>query len=268
LDDVVKVLAIPASFPIYREERFLTRRNRLGDGVEYRTPEQAERLCRWELDLSGRSDAEVGELERFFQSVGGQYESFVFLDSLDNLLSWSEDFAQSAWRRSDPSQLLVVAGASDPLGGNAARSLVNIGPVAHWLSQELAAPPAGLQFTASIWLRSAPNMEAALALSDGATAIHSIPISPAPEWRRYSLTAAFDAGSTGTGIVFRLDVAPGATVDAFGAQLVALPSPGAYVRTAANSGFHPHCRFATSAFQHRLAGFGHSDVRLSIVEFA
>jgi hypothetical protein len=262
-----KVLSIRGDFPIAREACFLTRRNCLDDGTEYRTPEQAAPLYRWEIDLGGRSDAELRELEDSFLALGGPYESFVFLDPLANLLKWSEDFSQAVWTKSHPGDLTVVAGLADPLGGNGGRTLINYGPVANSISQQLDASPAGRQFTASIWLRSGTPAPVQLVLHDGGAESHSLAILPGSSWRRYWLTAGFGA-EAGSKTVFRFDVPALGTLEAFGAQLMALPSPAPYSRTTTVSGFHPHCRFANDVFSHRLAAFGQNDLRLSIVEFA
>jgi len=262
-----KVLSILGDFPIAREARFLTRRNRLDDGTEYRTPEQAAPLYRWEIDLAGRSDTELQELEDSFQALGGLYESFVFLDPLANLLRWSEDFSQAVWAKSRPGDLTVVASLADPLGGNGGRTLINYGPVANSISQQLDASPAGLQFTASIWLRSGTAAEVQFVLHDGGAESHSLAILPGTSWCRYWLTAGFDA-EAGSKTVFRFDVPALGTLEAFGAQLMALPSPAPYSRTTTVSGFHPHCRFANDVFSHRLTALGQNDLRLSIVEFS
>lgn len=264
---MTKVISIPGGFPISREARFLTRRNRLDDGTEYRTPEQMMPLYRWEIELSGRTDSEAQELENTFRALGGPYESFAFLDPLANLLKWSEDFSQTVWAKSQPAQFDIVPGAADPLGGNAARTLINYAQVANSISQEVNASPAGLQFTASIWLRSGMEIETPLALHDGGAESYSLVTSPGTAWRRYWLTASFSAGAAAR-TAFRVELPALGIVEAFGAQLMALPTPAPYNRTTTASGFHPRCRFDSGLFGQRLAEYGRSDLRLSIVEYA
>ena len=263
-----KVLAIRGSFPISREERFLTRRNRLPDATEYRSPEQIAPLYHWQLDLAQRTAAEVQELEAQFLALGGQYESFVFLDPLENLLKWSEDFGQAAWLKSDPGNLAIVPNRSDPFGGNAAQLLLNTGLVVNSVSQELAAPAAGLQLTGSVWLKAGGPIAVPLSLGDGAGESYTGTAAAGAAWQRHWLTAKFSDIGQGTKIVFQFQLPADSNVDVFGAQLVALPSPAPYTRTTLVSGFHPHCRFADSIFRHQMAGFGQNNLRLSIVEFA
>ncbi len=75
-----EVFAAPATYPLSRAMRFITRRNRLADLTEYRTPDLLTPKFEWDLDLGPLSDAEITAVENFFASHGGPYESFVFLD--------------------------------------------------------------------------------------------------------------------------------------------------------------------------------------------
>src|SRR5262245_14948457 len=61
----------------------------------------------WDLELI-LSDTDVAPVLAMFAAHGGPYESFVFLDPVDNLLKWSEDVAQAAWEKSEPSFLPIV----------------------------------------------------------------------------------------------------------------------------------------------------------------
>src|SRR5436309_7789297 len=113
------------TLPLAREVRFTSRLNRLSGGSELRTQDQIAPLFRWNLKIGPIGDAELSEIETFHAARGGAYESFVFLDPLDNLLRWSEDFSQFPWQKSNPSALQVSSGISDPLGGSAAQTLGN-----------------------------------------------------------------------------------------------------------------------------------------------
>lgn len=262
------VLTLQGTFPISREQRFLTRRNRLEDGTEYRSPEQVAPLYRWDFDVSGLSAAALQALEDQFVSTGGRYGSFIFLDALENLLQWSEDFSQAVWVKSEPAAISIVRDLADPLGGSAAQQLTNTSATANAVTQFIAAPPAGLRFTASIWLKAGAPLDVTLALTDGQAESVAAQAAVGPAWKRFSLSGTFSSGNGAAHTGFRFEMPAFAAVSVFGAQLMALEAPGAYVRTTNVSGFHPRCRFGSDVLAHRLAGPGYNDLRLSIVEFA
>lgn len=263
-----EVLSLRGSFPVSREERFLTRVNRLEDATEYRLAEQLSPLYRWEVELRGQSTAQVQELENTFASLAGRYGNFVFLDPLENLLRWSEDFGQAAWEKAQPAQLAITYSLPDPLAGNAAQELVNTASAVNTVTQWLAAPPAGLELTASLWARAAAPLAITLALTDGAGETYSSSLSAGAAWQRFWLTASFSPSSAGQQVGFRIELPASSTVRVFGAQLMPLGAPAAYVRTTTVSGFHPKCRFGSDVLFTRLEGEGTADVRLTIVEFA
>ena len=251
------------TYPLAREVRFNTRLNRMADWREYRATELATPLLRWELDLEPLEDTDLASLEAFFNARGGPYESFVFLDPLDNLLQWSEDFTQAAWQKTSPADLQITPGVADPLGGTAAQTLSNTGAASNAVRQFIAAPPAGITFTGSVWLK-ASGASLTLRLTDTAAEAFSRTVTPGPQWSRFHLTATF--ASSGTQVGWEIEIPPGATVEAFGAQMVAAKGPDGYTRTTTVSGFHPTCRFETETFTHRALGPNVNQARLAIVE--
>src|SRR5512140_1133718 len=77
----------------------------------------------WDLDLE-LTGAELAQMEAFFTARSGAYDSFMFLDPLDNLLAWSEDLSQDAWQATDPSHFHMEG-----------QRLINTGPLPNVLSQ-------------------------------------------------------------------------------------------------------------------------------------
>ncbi len=257
------VFAPRVTYPLAREARYTTRVNQMVDSSEYRATELATPLFRWQLNLAPLEDSDLADLQSFFLARGGPYESYVFLDPLDNLLQWSEDFSQAAWQKTSPAELQITPGGVDPLGGNAAQVLSNTGAGSNAVRQFLAAPPAGITFTGSVWLK-ASGASVTLRLTDSAAEVFSRTVTPGPQWLRFHLTATF-AGS-GPQVGWEIEIPAGVSVQVFGAQMVAAAGPSGYTRTTTVSGFHPNCRFETETFAHRVLGPNVNEVRLAIVE--
>jgi hypothetical protein len=241
-----------ATYPLSREARYVTRLNRTADFTEYRAPDAATPRFAWDVDIGPVTDAEAAQVLSFYQTRGGGYESFAFLDPMDNLLLWSEDFSQAAWVKSLPANLSITPGVSDPFGENAAQTLANTAGTPNVVSQEVAADPSGITFTASVWLKSA-TAPVTLRLAGGP----STTVTPAATWTRFMARGAANP------LRFELEIPGGASVDVFGAQLVALPGPGNYVRTTTESGCHPACRFE-GGIEHRALGPDHNTLKLRI----
>src|ERR1035438_8955532 len=91
------------TLPLTRQVRFTSRVNRAPDFTEFRAQDQPTPLYRWDLQLGPLSDTDATTVVSFYNSCGGPYQSFAFLDPLDNLLLWSEDITQSAWQKTTPS---------------------------------------------------------------------------------------------------------------------------------------------------------------------
>lgn len=191
----------------------------------------------WDLEME-LSDAEREQVEAFFAARNGPYDSFLFLDPMDNLLRWSEDFAQAAWQKTDPSHLAL----------NGSR-ITNSGPLPNVISQPLAI--ADVPLCGSIYLKDATG-PVTLRLT-GAT---EITVTPGSDWMRYVLT--------GAGSGFEIELPAGASVDLSAAQVITGQAPGAYVRTGAAGGCHAGSYFDWPQLQHRALGPDRNRVRLRI----
>jgi phage-related protein len=55
------------------------------DGVDQRFLSQGKQFRRWQIKLELLNDAEVGQLENFFDSQQGAYTSFTFTDPITGL---------------------------------------------------------------------------------------------------------------------------------------------------------------------------------------
>lgn len=249
------------SLPLSRELAFTTRLNRTPDFTELRAQDQPAPLFRWDLDLGPLSDADFAAVQNFHAARGGAYESFTFLDPLDNLLQWSEDFSQASWQKSSPSQITITFGVADPFGGSAAQTVTNTAGSTNTVSQSIAANPQGITATGSLWLRGTVTLR----LTDGGSQSFTRTVT-AVAWTRFILTGTF--ASSGAQMTFAVDFGVGASASLFGAQLVALPGAGAYTRTTTLCGFHPNCAFDARPLTHRVIAPGVNQVKLSIVEHA
>jgi hypothetical protein len=252
------------TLPLEREARFTSRVNRMPDFTEIRDQDQTSPLFRWNLQLGPLTDADATTLQSFYAACNGGYQTFAFLDPLDNLLQWSEDFTQAAWQKTAPSFLGITSGGSDPLGGTGAQTLANTRASVNTVSQTLAANPQGMTLTASVWLIGSSPIT--LRVSDGGSQTFAVTVSPTGSWQRYTVTGTFAA--SGSQIVWSADLPANASAEFFGAQLVATPGPGAYTRTTTVSGFHPNCCFDSQSFTHRALAVNQNQVTVSIVEHA
>jgi hypothetical protein len=252
------------TLPLARESRFTSRINRTPDYTEMRAQDQTGPLFRWNLQLGPLSDAEATTLQNFYATCNGGYQTFAFLDPLDNLLQWSEDFSQACWHATLPSSFNVASGGSDPLGGSGAQTVTNSSASVNTVSQTLAASPQGITLTASVWLKGSAPIT--LHVSDGGSQDFAVVVSPTGSWQRYVITGTFAAG--GSQIVWAADLPGNSGAEFFGAQLAATPGPGAYTRTTTVSGFHPNCCFDSQALAHRVIAPNQNQVSVSVVEHA
>jgi hypothetical protein len=253
------------TLPLARESRFTSRINRTPDFTEIRAQDQTGPLFLWNLQLGPLTDADAATLQNFYAACNGGYQSFAFLDPLDNLLQWSEDFTQACWQKTSPSSFGITSGGSDPLGGSGAQTLSNTTAAVNTVSQSLAVNPQGLTLTASVWLLGS-GAPITLRVSDGGSQNFAATISPAGSWQRYTVTGTFAA--SGSEIVWAADLPANAGAEFFGAQLAAMPGPGAYTRTTTVSGFHPNCCFDSQSLAHRVIAPNQNQVTVSIMEHA
>lgn len=236
-----------AQLPLRRETRYRTLVNRMLDGSEIRVTDLDYFDRRWELPLEHVSDAEFQALRDLFDAAEGGLQSFLFLEPGENLLAWSEKFTEAVWVKSGVS---VAEGIADPFGGTDASQLSGAGT----LSQTLAIPDS-LRYAASLWART--SQPGAALQWNGA----SVAFDTSGQWRRYSLSTP-GGGAAESGVFAVL--APGGSVDLYGAQLEAQPAVSNYKKTLQQGGVHPGARFSTDTLEDRATGPGEHAAVLSI----
>ena len=203
--------------------------------------------------------AEVNTLFTFFQSMLGRYGSFRFLDPGGNLLTYSQDFTNSAWSKT----LSATTGAPDPFGHTLGCSLTA------GRMQAVAGPSdggmSGMILCASIWLRGNPSATTAtLGFVDQTTSIsYTVTVQvPGGSWVRANYRLVLP---TNNQFVFYLNLA--GPCYAFGAQVSPMKGEGAYVETPGNYGYHQYCRFDTDNFTVAALGPNQNGLELPIAEF-
>lgn len=207
-----------------------------GDLVKLHDPD-AE-LLEWELHLSGLTDYEWAAIESLFDACEGRLRTFCFLDPLDNLLAYSEDFAADVWHKDG--MLQVTPGVSDPDGGTAASKLVNAGQTPQALSQALDVP-ANMHFCLSAYVRASTEGKIRLEQhSQNEVLARDFDVSR--DWTRVRLSGNLQADQKG--VNFRIVLPPGAAVELYGVQVEAQPASSAYKKTGSRGGIYPEARFA------------------------
>jgi hypothetical protein len=224
-------------YPTIRRRRFRTAANHLRDGSVVGWADGGFASTAWELALQDLTDEESECLEALFESVEGRLGTFTFVDPTANLLAHSGDLKAACWQRSPLMQ--VVAGLSDPLGGQRAVRLTNASAVMQSVSQQVEAP-AWFTYTFSVYARSAAAVSIALIRSTG-SASHSRQYTIGPGWRRCVLSGALNA--TGAGVRFGIDIPAATGVEIFGVQAEAQPGASAYKRTFERDGVYSAARF-------------------------
>jgi len=226
-----------AQYPVTRTWLRAATINNLLDGSVIVLASVAPARMSWTLSYSGLSQAEWNAIEALFESVQGQFGNFTFVDPSDNLLSWSENFTMPVWT---PGPLLqVVTGATDPNGGTNATTLTNGAQASQGIMQQTAGP-GWFEYTFTIYLRSDTPCSVSLILASGATQAQlTVPVDVA--WTRVQSSGAL--ATEGTGFGCGVELGPGVTVYAYGAQLEAQPDAGGYKTKNNVSGVYPNARF-------------------------
>lgn len=204
-------------FPIVTRVEARTVTNNLADGSAIKLADTNGGATTWQLQYAGVTDDEAAAIEAFFETCEGSLNAFTFVDPAGNLLAWSEDLTNSAWRP-DP-LLAVTGGAADPMGGTAAFHLVNSGNAGQGISQTLNAP-AAYTYTFSVYAQA--SQQTAFTMAIGA---HARTFTAIAAWNRFVLTATGDPGASS--MSFSIQCEPGA-LTIFGPQVDAQPSASAY----------------------------------------
>lgn len=234
-------------YPVRKKPAVRTVVNSLSDGrrVVYSDADGAP--VEWELRAEGLTLEERQAIEALHNAAGGRLRTFTFLDPTANLLARSEEFDQSAWVK-DP-LLTLTTGMADPFGGIAAVRVANVGAASQAVRQTLAAPGM-FRYSFSIWARAVIGTSMTMQALAGAVVASVVGVTP--EWRRYELRAA--PGAASNEVSFGIELASGASVDLFGAQVDSQPAASEYKRTGSRGGVYEFARFASDELTVRAEG--------------
>ena len=224
-------------FPVNRRATTRTVSNLLpsGDSIRMSDPGTAE--ISWQLQYSNLTDAEWTSLEQLFEATEGKLTTFTFLDPVDNLLMWSEDWTRPVWT-ADP-MLQVSAGIADPLGGTGAMQITNTSQTTQRIVQNIGGA-SWFRYCCSIYLRcDTPSTVQILSSATGQESLTQV--SAGSPWIR--AVKADNLPLQQDGISFGLQLPGGARIVAFGAQAEPQPAPGYYKKTTDRAGVYPHTRF-------------------------
>lgn len=194
-------------------------------------------VVRWQLQYSDLADGEWAPIEQLFEAVQGRLTTFTFLDPLDNLLMWSEDWTKPGW--SADALLDVSAGVADPLGGTSAMRLTNTAETTQRIMQAIAGA-SWFRYCCSFYLRSDTAATVQIVSSTaGEESLEAVLVGSS--WTRVVMSDSLTLHEDG--ISFGLQLPAGARVYAFGAQAEPQPAAGYYKRTTDRAGVYSHARF-------------------------
>jgi hypothetical protein len=220
-------------FPFEKTLRYRTILNSAEDGSRILLEDPNASAIGWTLNYSSLTDTELATFQDFFEVMSGRLQTFTFLDPSGNLLTWSEDFTQTAWQKS--TFLQCEAGVTDPLGTQRATSVTNSGSGDLTLAQSISVPGSSL-CCFSLFAQSPLGTEITLTRSSVSEGF-----SVSSAWRLVFLsTATSDGADTST---FGVTIPAGAQVDLFGMQVAPQTGPSTYVQTLDRSGVYPATRF-------------------------
>jgi hypothetical protein len=230
-----------SQFPIARNTDMRTVSNQLSSGVTIRMADSGSQKVQWRLKYSSLTDVERSSIESLFEAAQGQLNTFTFLDPMDNLLMWSEDWTQPVWT-ADP-LLAVSAGVADPLGGSDGMQLTNTADTTQQIVQETSGP-SNLLYCYSLYARS--NVPATIQLVVTATGQTTFAaVTTGATWTRVNTSGSLSV--TQNGIGFGVQLPPGVQVDVFGAQVEAQPAVGLYKKNIDRGGVYANTRFSSDS---------------------
>ncbi len=227
-----------AQFPAFRTRFTRTVLGESDGGIQAKLADPGFERAEWVLRLPDLAEAEASALEALFEAVEGRLRPFVFLDPLANLLAWSEVFGNSPWQK--PAPLQLTAGIADPFGTARASRVINTSAIPMALAQEIEGP-GSYRYAFSVWARGAGS-SLTLRRSAGPVAM-SEEFVAGSGWRRVALRCGA-AAIAEPPVRFEIELAPGAAVDLFAAQVEPQVQPGPYKRTGAESGVYMTANFA------------------------
>ncbi len=226
-------------FPIRRRIARRTAFNELAGGSVVKLADPDAAVIEWTLSFEGLSTEEVGAIESLFAACEGRRGEFVFLDPLDNLLAWSEDFSAEVW--SKDTGVWIAGGYPDPLGGTNATRAGGMGEI-----HQTIAAPSTLRYCFSVYLRTDSAAEAILFARAGMEE-RTQTVVVGTDWKRSEYSTCLTA--TGDAITFGVRLAGGAEIEVFGAQVDAQMAASRYKRTASRAGVYRAARFADDVLE-------------------
>lgn len=246
-------------FPYERSSIYRTAANLLLNlgAITYSDP--GGHSIEWRLRLRDLDDNERAALEALFNATHGMLDTFTFLDPMDNLLVYSEDFTAGSWAK-DPG-IVLMPGVPDPLGTVRATRVMNTAQAPGRLYQ--TANIAGwFYYTFSLHLRSSTNAVATLLLGPAST----------PAGKQHAAGQAWErilhsgkVASQEQAAVAGVELAPGGEVDLFGCQMEAQLTASEYKKTAAAGGIYTRARFAHDELTWTTTGAGQHSTNLTVV---
>lgn len=225
-----------AQFPFKEQRSFRTVVSETeGGGVWRRSDVDGARVV-WRLTLKALRDSERAAVEQLFTASSGSLRSFTFLDPCDNLLRYSEDFAQSSWTRSG---MVVTPGQPDPWATTRASLLTNPTIQEQRLFQSVPIP-ARFHYHLSVYARSAVPGSMGISIKSGGAMVRR-DAAVGTNWTRYSVAGS--PGGAANEIEAGIHVESGGTLEIVGMQLEAQIAGSVYRPTTTKCGVHPEARF-------------------------
>ena len=248
-----------SQYPVSRSTSVRTVSNGLLGGDAIRMADAPAAMVRWQLTYANLTDQETQAINQLFAASEGQLNTFTFLDPIDNLLTWTEDWTKPAWA-ADP-LLMVTVGQNDPAGGTGAIQLTNTAQAVQQLSQKLAVA-SWFQYCFSVYLRSdAPCSVQLFASCTGQQRAQAANVGPS--WSRIVLSGALTDQTDG--VAFGVSLPAGVRIYAYGAQAEAQPSPGPYKRATDRAGVYAKTRFAADSLSINADAVSQTSCRIDLL---
>jgi hypothetical protein len=205
----------------------------------------------WQLSMKDMSDTEIGALSSLFEAAQGQFGSFLFIDPMANLLGWSEDLLRPDWQ---VGLLNITPGIADPAGTLRASSVANTSAGSQTIQQTLTVPG---EYVAcfSAWVSSSVAGQISI-MRDGLVATSTV----GPAWKRVHVSGRGASGASQA--TFSVVLSAGQSIDIWGLQVEAQPSPSEYKSTRTALGIYEETYFASDELKITRTGVGLSSCEI------
>jgi hypothetical protein len=212
----------------------------------------------WDLAFESLTDEEASTVAHFFADVQGNLKTFLFVDPLGNLLSWSDDVSQPIWEKD--ALLNVTSNVPDVFGGETAHLLANGTAALRGIQQTVNAPNE-YSYCFSAWVRGAAG--ARITLTAGT---HSVERRTTSQWERMYVARSGEAPVET--VTFRLSIEEGGSVEVCGLQAEPQLAPSSYRRGGPVGAVYPNARFRDSALAISDDGPNSHSCRFTVVSNA